>query len=183
MNFPHLSGPRIKLIDLSESCLEDMFEYSKNPLLYRYLEFEPQKTMDETKTYLHKLMQRSAVPSGHYWFIRLIKTGKVIGSFGVHDIDWRKKNAEISYGLSPDHWGQGYFQETIQVALKYLFKERGFHRICATTRADNFPSIRSLEKAGLRNEGTLRDYYLSHNGNRHDAVVLAILKSEYEIVK
>jgi len=125
-------------------------------------------------------MKRSELENAHYWFISLTKPEKVIGSFGVHDIDWRKKNAEISYGLSPDYWGEGYFGETLKVALKYLFNEQKFHRIFATTRSDNLPSIKALERAGFQKEATLRDFYLSYDGTRHNAAVLSILKPEYD---
>ena len=51
MKFPELSGKRIKLGRLSLSGLNDMYEYSRNSLLYKYLEFEPQKSIEETKVY------------------------------------------------------------------------------------------------------------------------------------
>ena len=179
MNFPELYGKRIRLDELSLSGLVDMYEYSKNPLLYKYFEFEPQKNIEETKEYLIKLMKRSKAENGHYWFIRLIKNDKIIGTFGVHDIDQRKKSAEVSYGISPDYWGKGYFKEALRVVLDHLFSECGFYRVNATTRSDNIPSIKGLESVGFQKEGVLRDYYLSNNGKRYDAALLAILRHEY----
>jgi len=179
VEFSELTGKRIKLINLNKSGLEDMYEYSKNPLLYRYFEFLPQKTIDETRTYLEKLMRRNSADNAHYWFISLRETGKIIGSFGVHDIDWRKKDAEVSYGISPDYWSKGYFKEALRTVLKYLFKEHGFHRVIATTRFDNMPSIKGLGSVGFQEEGRLREYYFSHDGKRYDAVVLGILQEEF----
>ena len=180
MEFSELTGERIKLINLDKSGLDDMYEYSKNPLLYRYFEFPPQKTKKETEEYLEKLIKRNSADNAHYWFIRLLENDKIIGSFGVHDIDWRKKDAEVSYGISPDYWGKGYFKETLRTVLKYLFKEHDFHRVIATTRFDNLSSIRGLESVGFQHEGRLREYYFSHNGKRYDAVVLGILRREFD---
>lgn len=177
--FRDLHGKRIKLSKIDESGLQDMYEYSKNPLLYRYFEYEPQKSIEETEEYLRKLIRRSESENGHYWFIKL-NTGKVIGSFGVIDIDWRRKNAEIGYGISPDYWGKGYFSEALNLILEFLFNEQNFHRIFAKTQPDNLSSIRSLERAGFKREGTMRDFYLSYDGKRHDAVILAILRQEYK---
>lgn len=179
MRFPELIGKRIKLIHLSEKYLDDMYEYSKNPLLYRYFEFPPQTTKEETKAYLKKLINRSNRDNAHYWFISLKNSGKVIGSIGVHDIDWRKKNGEISFGLSPYCWGQGYFHEALRLLLQFLFRKLKFHRICATTRYDNLPSIKSLKRCGFKKEGQFRDFYLSFNGKRYDAVIFALLRYEY----
>ena len=179
MQFPELTGKRIKLIHLSKKYLDDMYEYSRNPLMYRYFEFPVQKTKKETSVYLKKLIKRSNVGTAHYWFISLRNSGKVIGSIGAHDIDWRKKNGEISYGLSPYHWGQGYFHETLMLLLQFMFRKLSFHRICAITRYDNLPSIKSLKRCGFKKEGRLRDFYLSHNGKRYDAVILGLLRHEY----
>ena len=180
MCFPDLKGNRIILSSLDKSGLDDMYEYSKNPLLYKYLEFEPHKSINETRDYLLKLISRSNVNNAHYWFIRLTENRKVIGTFGVHDIDFRKGMAEISYGISPAYWSKGYFKEVLKIVLDFLFFSKKFHRIFATTRFDNLPSIKGLEKLGFKKEATLRDFYLSSDGNYYDAVILAILKHEYE---
>ena len=179
MHFPELYGKRIRLSELSLSGLQDMYEYSKNRLLYKYFEFEPQKNRKETKEYLIKLLKRSEAENAHYWFIRLIGDNKIIGTFGVHDIDQRKKSAEVSYGMSPDYWGKGFFKETLRIVLDYLFFECNFYRVNATTRSDNLPSVKGLESVWFQKEGVLRDYYLSYNGERHDAAILAILRHEY----
>lgn len=170
----------MELVQLADDGLDDMFEYSCDPRLYEFLEFPPQQTKEETRAYLEKLKSRGTDGSAHYWFIRLIDSGKVIGTFGVHSIDWRKGAAAIGYGLSPAHWGHGYFQEALQLVLAHLFRERGFHRVTATTASEHRASLRALQRAGFVREGTLRDFYLSHRGNRFDAAVLALLSPDYE---
>ena len=57
MEFIELLGKRIKLIQLDESNLDDMYEYSKIPLMYKYFEFKPQQTIEQTKQYFDKLKQ------------------------------------------------------------------------------------------------------------------------------
>jgi [ribosomal protein S5]-alanine N-acetyltransferase len=179
MKFSNLTASRIELTELNLDGLVDFFEYSKKPSLYKYFEFEPQETIDESRKYLKKLIQRAESENAHYWYIKLTESKKVIGTFGVHDIDWRKKSAEISYGISPDYQRKGYFAEILRIVLGYLFLDCEFHRVFATTRFDNVPSVRGLEGIGMVKEGTLRDYYLSFDNSRHDAVVLSILKPEY----
>jgi [ribosomal protein S5]-alanine N-acetyltransferase len=180
MEFTELLGKRIKLIQLDESNLDDMYEYSKNPLLYLYLEIKPHQTFNDTKQYFDKLTHRSSMDTNHHWFISLKDSGKVIGSFGVINIDWRKKIAEIGYGIHPDYWRKGYFKEVLHVVLRYLFFHHQFHRIYATTHSNNLSSIRGLESVGFQKEGVHRDHYLHHDGKRFDAVVLSILHHEYQ---
>src|SRR3989338_6968114 len=139
MKFPELEAEHIKLIQLSDAYLRDMLEYSTDPLFYQFLEFPPQTSEQEVKDYLEKLKQRTNSENAHYWFIFHKKDKKVIGSFGVHDIDWRKKAAEISYGIASRYWGQGLFQETARAVLEYVFEEQGFYRVFATTMEENIP--------------------------------------------
>ena len=179
MEFQDLSGKRIDLVKINKEGLYDLHEYSTKPEFYEYLEFEPFKTIEETRTYLDKLIARSNSETGHYWFITLRDENKIIGTFGLLNIDWRKGITEIGYGLSPDFWGRGYFREALQLVLQYLFENVNFHRVWAKTQSDNVKSIRALENNGFMKEGLLRDFYLSSRGRRHHAVVLSILRDEY----
>ncbi len=177
--FPDLSSERLILVKLGLFGLEDMYEYAIQKEVYSFLEFTPHSTIEDTKVYLNKLLRRANCDNAHYWFIQLKETNKVIGTFGLHDIDWRKRIGEISYGVSPDYSRQGIFTEALLTVLEFCFKELEFHRINATTRLDNIGSIKGLEKCGFSKEGILREYYLNEGGSRYDATILAILRSEY----
>lgn len=178
--FSELVSQRLKLTKINKSGLLEMYEYSKNPLLYTYLEFTPQKTLEETNKYLQKLINRNESENNFYWFIRLRETDKIIGTFGVINIDWRKKDAEIGYGISPEHWNKGYFKEVLEIILEELFVTNKFHRICAKSQSDNYPSIKGLKSAGFEEEGTMREYYYSSGKKRHDAIMLSILEKDYD---
>ena len=180
VKFENLYGKRIDLIEINMEGLTDMYEYSKNPSFYTYMEYSPHRSLQETRQYLEKLIGRSIPGSGHYWFIFLKSEKKVIGTFGIMDIDRRKGSAKIGYGISFNCQGHGYFHEALTLVLKHVFLNLGFHRILAITRADNSASVKALEKGGFRKEGTMREYYLSvENGKRHDAEMLAILKNDF----
>jgi ribosomal-protein-alanine N-acetyltransferase len=181
MNFPELASPKIKLskICLNNKTLDEMTEYSILPEFYEHMEFYPFKNKKETELYLNKLINRSSADNCHYWFI-LDNTDKVIGTFGVFDIDTRKGSAEIGYGLSPKYWGQGLFKESLSLVLDYLFYEKKFSRICAKTQTSNQASIHGLLKLGFKEEGVLRNFYLSEKTSEYyDATILSILKNEY----
>ena len=180
MNFENIYGERIDLTEINMDGLMDMYEYSKNPSFYKHMEYKAHKSLEETKQYLKKLVNRSCSDSGHYWFIFLKAEKKIIGTFGLRNIDRRKGNAEIACGISPDYWGCGYFHETLMMVLKYLFLQLDFHRVSGIAQADNLASIKVLEYLGFRKEGIMRDYSLSFkDGKRYDAEILAILRDEF----
>lgn len=179
MKFSDLCGDRIDLIKICEDGLADMHEYSKNPEFYKYFEYEPFKTIEETKKYLNKLIELSKSPTNHFWFIKYKKDKKIIGTFGVRNIDEKRNSAEIGYGISPNFWNKGFFSEALKMVLKYLFYELNFFRVYAITQHNNHPSIKSLENAGFTKEGILRKFYKSSDMKRHDAILLSILKEEF----
>ena len=182
MNFPNLYGDRIDLIDLNEigeKGLKDMFEYSQEPAFYNHMEYEPHKTMEETREYLHKLFKRSRSDTGHYWFISLKEENKIIGTVGLLNIDERKGCAGITYGLSPHYWSKGYFSEALEMVLRCLFLEHSFYRVYVVTQTTNQPSINALRRAGFKKEGVMRGYYLSFKDEkRYDAAIFGLLRGE-----
>ena len=180
MKFPDLFSNRIILKEIGLYGLKDMYEYSKIESFYQFLEFPPQKSINYTKEYLIRLLKRHKNDNAHYWFVELKETGKIIGSFAIHDIDWRKKIGEVSYGISPHYSKKGYFSEALDSVLKHCFNEMEFHRVCATTRVDNVGSIKGLLNAGFKREGILKDYYLCYQDKHHDAAILAIINRDYK---
>ena len=177
--FRDIASDRLALTELSESGLREMAEYSRDARLYEHLEFPPHRSFEETREYYEKLRRRMADGAAHYWYIRALDTGKVIGTFGFHSVDWRVGRAEIGYGLSPAEWGKGYFGEALHAALDFAFGELGLHRVAAVTLVSNTGSLRALERAGFAREGTMRDYYLAHDGRRGDAAIFAILATDW----
>jgi len=177
--FQDLESKRLNLVAISEDGLDDMYEYSQKAEFYRYFEYGPHMKIEETGEYLRRLKNLSISGEGHYWFIRLKEEDKIIGTFGVVNIDEDRSSAEIGYGVSPDYWGKGYFSEAMESVLRYLFTDLGFYRIYAKTRPDNLASVRGLEKAGLQQEGILRHFYQSGDGNRYNAALFSILRDEF----
>ena len=101
------------------------------------------------------------------------KTKKIIGSFGVHDIDLNRKSCEISYALSPIFWGKGIFMNALNLTLNRLINDFKFYRVTAVTSSNNVRSIGALKKIGFKKEGEYRDYYIKDNGVRYNATFLA----------
>lgn len=173
-----LSDTIVSIEPVSMRALDDFHEYSMKPALYRYFEFEPFASIEDSRRYLEKLISRSAGGSAQYWFIRWLADDKVVGSIGIHSLDQKRRSAEIGYGVSPDYWGRGVFPAAARLLLEYAFTSLELHRIVARTAADNAASIRSLRKLRFRYEGLMRDYYRFPDGSWHDATLMSRLRSD-----
>lgn len=172
------SSDLVKLEPVSMSGLEDFHEYSILPGLYEHLEYEPFITIEDSRKYLEKLIQRSSASDAQYWFICLAESGKVVGSIGLNSLDPRRATVEVGYGVSPAYWGRGIFKAACTILLEHVFQELGLHRVVARTSTANVASIKGLEKLGFRQEGVMRDYYRSIDGHWFDAVLMAKLSSD-----
>ena len=60
--------------------------------------------------------------------------------------------ADLGFAFLPAYWGKGYAYEAAVAVLNFAKTDLGLERILATTRLDNVPSQKLLEKLGLRFE-------------------------------
>ena len=180
-DFIEIEGNRIKLIDLDKKYIEDIHEYSVLPEFYKHLEYPSFKKAEDTAIFFEKLHKRSNGETCHYWLIFLKDRKKVIGTIGLHDIDWRKGSGELTYGLSPLFWGNGYFNEAIGMVIHWFFKLPESNRLFLKTSSKNGSSISAVMKIGFKKEGVMRDFYLDEKTKiRWDAVLFSMLKSEFK---
>jgi putative acetyltransferase len=100
-----------------------------------------------------------------------------IGMFKL--VPQKYRNSHIIYlggiGIHPDYWGKGYGSMMLKEVID-LVKSMGYSRIELTVASVNAQAIRTYEKAGFSNEGTLKKYtYLKSENRFIDEQVMALL--------
>lgn len=91
----------------------------------------------------------------------------------------RGVQAELGYGLHPDHRGRGYATEAVTEVLRLCFDELGLRRVTAECFAENVASWRLMERVGMRREAhTVRDA-LHRSGVWLDGMAYALLQEEW----
>lgn len=83
----------------------------------------------------------------------------------------------IGYWVAADLAGAGVATSAVALAVDHGFGPAGLHRLEATVRPENAPSIRVLEKAAFRREG-LFERYLDVAGAWRDHYVYALTAEE-----
>lgn len=94
----------------------------------------------------------------------------------------RDAQAEIGWTIDPRHAGQGLATELARALLDLAFHGLGVRRVEAHAFADNVPSLRVMEKAGLRHEGTFKGESLHLTRGWIDGVTYALLASEFHVL-
>lgn len=78
----------------------------------------------------------------------------------------------LGYVLGSGHWGGGLMSEAVRGMVAYGFDKMGLHRVEGQCRVENTASANVMLKAGLKEEGLLRErFYL--DGTFHDARLFA----------
>jgi len=108
------------------------------------------------------------------WAICDRETGEVMGTIGL-EIQGYHHRGMLGYWLGVPYWSKGIMSEAARAVVRYGLDTLGLHRIEATCMPHNIGSSRVMEKAGMRYEGTLRDYYRKDDGFT-DAAMYAILR-------
>ena len=102
--------------------------------------------------------------------------GRVIGLVGLIRRDHRQ--GEVGWALAAEYRGQGYATEAARALMAYGFTRLGLHRIHADTNSDNLPSLRVMERLGMRQEAQLRDA-VHEEGKWLDRCIYGILVDEW----
>lgn len=106
------------------------------------------------------------------------ESGMLVGSSGLHRIDWEVPRFEIGYWCRTRFVGQGYVTEAVRGITDFAFEELGARRVEIRCDTLNEPSVRVAEKAGYKLEGTLRNEQTSTNGDLRDTLVYSLIPSD-----
>ncbi len=157
----------------AESCLRN---WAADEAVFRHISQTP-GTSAEMEAFLAGADKAYASPATYYWAIEQKAAQGVIGEIFVDDFSERNGWCEVDYKLGSSFWGRGYAAEALQAVIQYLLDRVGFHRVQAKCSVCNTASERVMQKAGMRREGILRDYFRRKDGTSwDDVVVYAICK-------
>lgn len=88
------------------------------------------------------------------------------------------RTAEIGLWLHPEHHGNGYGTEAVELITSYGFEQLNYHKIYARAHADNDASLGLWEKLGFEKEGEFRDHTYTM-GEYRDVVYYGVLEEEW----
>jgi aminoglycoside 6'-N-acetyltransferase len=105
--------------------------------------------------------------------------GQVIGLVQYaeeDDPDYRHASIDIS--LHPAWHGRGLGADAVRTLARYLFEQRGHHRITIDPAAHNQRAIRSYQRVGFRPVGVMRRYERGADGSWHDGLLMDLLPED-----
>ena len=119
-----------------------------------------------------------------YWSVCLRSSNKMIGYISLNNIDYIHRKADwggIVIGERGADTKGASFDAAYQM-LDFAFSQLNLNRICGYWRSDHAASIMLGRFLGFKKEGQFRDS-LYKNGQYHDQIIMALLKSEFVSLK
>lgn len=100
-------------------------------------------------------------------------TGELIGSSGLHRIDWSVPRFEIGYWVSTRHAGRGYATEAARAIGDFAFKTLKAARVEIVCDHRNARSRHVAERAGFPLEAILKFHRRDVRGRLGDTCIFA----------
>ena len=152
---PNIYTARLKLRSPSFLDVNDLFDLCSDPDASKYADWSPHNNKGETRDYIAWLKRK--VSRGSFtWVIENTEEQKVIGTISITEMDYSGKIATIGYTLAKGYQHKGFATEAVQGLIKYLFDDLFCERVQAKVMVQNTPSIRLLERVGMKKDALLK---------------------------
>ena len=113
-------------------------------------------------------------------FVIEVEGEEVVGAIQYHEEnDPMYRHAGMDIYLTTSRHGEGLGTEALRVLARYLFEERGHHRLTIDPAADNAAAIRAYERVGFRRVGIMREYERAPEGAWRDGLLMDMLEEEF----
>ena len=99
-----------------------------------------------------------------------------VGFWEESEPDYRHAGIDIS--LHPEWHDQGLGRDAVAALARWLFAERGHHRITIDPAAENARAIRCYEAVGFRPVGVMRRYERDPSGGWRDGLLMDLLPED-----
>ena len=177
---PALETPRLILRKLTMHDAQDIYDYSRDPLVAKHVLWDAHRSIGESRAYLRYMLRKYRACEPASWGIEFRETGKIIGTVGFMWIQSDNAAAEVGYSLSRAYWNRGIMSEALEAVIRYGFESLHLNRIEAIHELDNPASGAVMRKCGMVREGTLREKLLN-KGRYVDVDMYAILRRNYSL--
>jgi ribosomal-protein-alanine N-acetyltransferase len=149
---PDLESARLRLRPFRREQVADLHRLWTDPDVRRYLWDDRVISMAEAAEVVEAMLELDATHGLGMWALFRKEDGPtadLIGFCGFRFVG-DSTVVELLYGLLPSCWGQGLATEAARAALAYAFETRGLDRVVASADAPNAPSLRVMQRLGMR---------------------------------
>ena len=175
---PRLETSRLLLRPMVMHDAQDIFDYSRDPEVARYVLWNAHRSVSESRAYLRYILRQYREGQPSSWGIVLKATGRVVGTIGYMTYVEENSTVEVGYSLARQLWNQGLITEELNAVLGFSFERMRIHRVEAQHDAANPASGHVMRKCGMLHEGRLRGR-VYNKGRFVDVELYAMVREDW----
>jgi RimJ/RimL family protein N-acetyltransferase len=141
----------------------------KDTQTQRWLNQPAEKTVERARLEIRRGASDVLIGHAAHFTVVEVATGLPCGDCTVGLAMPEMGIAQLGYMIHPEFRGRGYAVRAAQLAAEWAMTVPAIGRLEISAAADNAASLRVIEKAGFRYEGTIRGYHPNPDGPRLDA--------------
>lgn len=175
-----LENDKIILRPLVDTDFDLLLEFSINePDIWNFNAFGP-SSAENLRIYIDTALNNRKTKTD-YPFIVIDKTeNKAIGSTRFYAINLTNKTLELGYTWYGKKYQGTYVNKNCKyLLLEFAFEQLNMERVGFRANNLNKRSISAMKSIGCKEEGVLRNFSTDANGIRIDAIVLSIIRNEW----
>lgn len=179
--FEELRGERVLVRPYRESDAPDLYEAvaESREHLRPWLPFADQhQTADESRDVIIRGIARWLLREDLMVGLWDARTGRYVGSSGLHPRDWDAGVFEIGYWIRRSAEGRGYVTEAVRLQTDFAFAQLGANRVFIRCDARNTRSAAVPRRLGFVREALLRNDMRDPAGELRDTLVFALIPSD-----
>ena len=172
-------GP-IELRLVTPRAAHQLFALAREAEVSRLLQWPAHEHVEDSLAYVHDA--RALWQRGRAWMPGIFdhERGQLLGCTSITGIDRANRRAEVGTWLGLPFQGRGFNLPAKAAIATFAFEHLDLARLEFLTRVDNARSLAAMRKLpGIREEGVLGER-IWRDGHSHDAVMFALLASEFD---
>lgn len=172
---PLFRSARLAFRAWEERDVEGMAAINADPEVMRF--FPGPLTPELTHAFLERMHRHFEEHGFCYYAVDRSSDGAFIGFIGLARQDYPSDHTpcvDIGWRLDKRFWGQGLATEGAKRCLEHAFAHLGLKEVLAHAPAINRPSIRVMQKIGMRPRGTFIHPRLAEDARLRECVSYGI---------
>jgi len=178
-----LQGSHVRLEPLASEHLDELCEFGLDPELWR-LTTTGLRTRQDMIDYVEAALKSELEGTARPFATISLESGQVIGCTRFGNIDLHNRHVEIGWTWVGVAWQRTAVNtEAKYLMLRHAFEALGCIRVEFKTDSINERSRWALLRIGAKEEGTLRNHMIVHDGRYRHSVYFSVIDSEWPDVK
>jgi RimJ/RimL family protein N-acetyltransferase len=180
-SFDRLRTPRLILRRFTPADAGPFAAYRSIPAVARFQGWDAPYPEERAAAFIAWLAEHHPDEPGEWYQLAIAERedpDRLIGDCGMRPHADEPEVVDVGFTLHPAVQGRGYATEAVGELLRYLFEDRGKHKVCADCDTRNDASWRLMERLGFEREGTLRHSFRD-GGAWADEYLYGLLESDW----